>query len=243
MGSPADPDRSQRSPAWFRGSLLLCLAAIATLAATGLAQFPKFFRQGGTLLYVYEMAGIVTAYAILILMLAHTQGALWNAIRKRAVLCGTATGTVEVLNITLENVAPAIAHRPGFAIAFMLIVFLAWGAAAAWTMRDYKIRWMAVITAVSSAGICMLIAVLAGFLMQLFLTRPNLAEVARWAEYKRSGWADVQAFSLANTLDSGFTHLLLAPLVAALFGTLGTLIVRTSRNAALTPTQSTPPAS
>ena len=243
MGSPADPDRRQRSPAWFRNSLLLCLAAIATLAATGLAQYPNFFRQRGALLYVYEMAGILTVYAILILLLAHTQGALWDTIRKRAVLCGTATGTVEVLNITLENVAPAIAHSPGFAITFMLIVFLAWGAAAAWTMRVTRIRWMAVITAVSSAGICMLIAVLAGFLMQLFLTRPNLAEVARWAEYKRSGWADVQAFALANTLDSGFTHLLLAPLVAALFGTLGTLIVRTSRNAAPPLTPSTPPAS
>ncbi len=218
------------SRAVFPNSLLCCLGVIAALATVALARYPKFFLQRDALTYVYEIAGILTAYAVLICLLARTKGVLWDVIRRRAVVFGITTGAAEVLNIAIENVAPTLAHTPGFSGAFMFGVFITWGVAAAWTERQYRVRWASVLAAISSAGICMLIAVLAGFLMEFFVARPNLSDVVGWAEYKRSGWPDVQAFSIANTLDSGFTHLLLALVVAAIFGTVGTFLTRTQRD-------------
>ena len=157
---------------------------------------------------------------------------LWSSIRKNAVVFGLSTGAAEVLNILIENIAPSFAHSPAYSIVFMLSVFVTWGAAAAVTMRVCRVRWASVVTAISSAGICMLAAVSVGFAMEFFVTRPSLSEVAAWAEYKRSGWTDVRAFSIANTLDSGFTHLLLALIVATIFGSIGTFLVRTQRTSA-----------
>ena len=64
----------------------------------------------------------------------------------------------------------------------------------------------------------MLIAVAGGFCIQFFLVPPEPAYVSTWGEFMRSGWTDARAFGVANTLDAGFTHLVIAPVVALLFG-------------------------
>jgi hypothetical protein len=82
-----------------------------------------------------------------------------------------------------------------------------------------------VLAGVSVAGICALIAVAAGCLIEFFVAPPAPAYVATWQEFGRSGWSDPRAFAVANTVDSGFTHLLLAPIVAALLSLGGAWIV------------------
>ena len=72
----------------------------------------------------------------------------------------------------------------------------------------------------------MLIGVAAGFVIEFFAARPDPAYVATWGEFKRSGWTDARAFGLANTLDSAFTHLVIAPIVALVVGGLGSLLAR-----------------
>jgi hypothetical protein len=72
----------------------------------------------------------------------------------------------------------------------------------------------------------MLVAVAIGFVIQFFLAPPEAAYVATWAEFKRSGWTDPRAFGLANTLDSGFTHLVIAPVAALVFGGVASFIAR-----------------
>jgi hypothetical protein len=78
----------------------------------------------------------------------------------------------------------------------------------------------------------MLIAVAAGFLIEFFVAPPDPAIVSMWAEYRRSGWTDAHAFGLANTLDSAFTHLIIAPIVAMVFGGVGSLLAGFVRPAA-----------
>ena len=80
--------------------------------------------------------------------------------------------------------------------------------------------------AVLSACLCMLIAVAAGFVLEFWMAPPNLTEVAGWAEFQRSGWSDVHAFAIANTLDSGSTHLLMGSLVALFTGWVAAMVVR-----------------
>ncbi len=55
----------------------------------------------------------------------------------------------------------------------------------------------------------------------MFVAPTNPAIVATWQEFKRSAWTDPAAFQIGNTLDSAFGHLLLAPVVAMIFGAIG----------------------
>ena len=77
------------------------------------------------------------------------------------------------------------------------------------------------LTAIASAAVCMLIGVAGGIWLEMFIAPTNPAIVASWQEFKRSAWTDPAAFQIANTLDSAFGHLLLAPLVATIFGVIG----------------------
>jgi hypothetical protein len=72
----------------------------------------------------------------------------------------------------------------------------------------------------------MLIAVAAGFIVQFLLAPPEPAYVSTWAEFQRSGWTDARTFGVANTLDSGFTHLVIAPIVALFFGGLASFVAQ-----------------
>ena len=109
-----------------------------------------------------------------------------------------------------EGVAPPTTG-PVLPIGFMLIVFTSWGIAGFRIARSRRSIRAGLLAAVFSAGVCMLIAVTAGFMVQFFVAPPEPAYVSTWAEFKRSGWTDARAFGMANTLDSGFTHLVIAP--------------------------------
>jgi hypothetical protein len=108
----------------------------------------------------------------------------------------------------------------------MFSVFISWGIAGFRTARSLGSISVGLIAAVCSAGICMLMAVTAGFLIQFFLVPPKPEYVSTWSEFKRSGWTDPHAFGVANTLDSGFTHLIIAPVVALVFGGFASLLAR-----------------
>jgi hypothetical protein len=72
--------------------------------------------------------------------------------------------------------------------------------------------------------IAILIAVSLGFLL-MSVALPQLARAMIGdPDYLRSGWADPAAFAIANTLDNGFTHLIEAPIIAAILGSLGTAL-------------------
>jgi hypothetical protein len=129
-----------------------------------------------------------------------------------------------MMNIGVENAAPAAAHGPAVSIGFMAIIFLLWGIGGARTVRSGESIRAGMATAVLSAGICMLIAVAAGFMIEFFIAPPDPVAVSGWAEFRRSGWTDAHAFGIANTLDSGFTHLIIAPIVAMIFGGVGSLL-------------------
>ena len=49
----------------------------------------------------------------------------------------------------------------------------------------------------------------------------NPITVAAWEKFKRSGWSDPTAFQVVDALDSAFSQLLLTPVVAAIFGAIG----------------------
>jgi hypothetical protein len=206
--------------------LLTLIAVSLGMAAVAVAQYPTFFLQPAARVYLFEPIGAKVVYAVAIVLVARARGQYWDAVLKTAIPFGFLAGILEIVNIGIENGIPFSVPAPAVPSGFMVVVFTLWGVASFRTARSLGSTRAGLLAAISSSCICMIIAVAAGFAMQFFFAPPHPAGVLTWAEYKRSGWTDPRAFGLANTLDSGFTHLVIAPIVATFVGGLGALIAR-----------------
>jgi hypothetical protein len=205
------------------------------MTAVAVAKTPAFFSQQGSRTVVLESVCVLLSYAVAVVFIARTRGPYWDSILKAATAFGFLTAILEVINIGIENGVPFAVRGPALPIGFMLIIFTLWGIVGFRTARSLGSTRAGLLASVSSACICMMITVAAGFIVQFFLVPPEPAYVSTWAEFKRSGWTDARSFGVANTLDSGFTHLVITPVVALFFGGLGSLLAQFSVSAA-TPT-------
>ena len=219
----------KNAPAVFRpGAFALLVLIVINLAmiAISVVRYPAFWSQPGARAFVVEPMSVLVAYAIAIVCIARTQSTYWDGILRAAGIFGVLAGALEIINIGIESGTPFSTRGPALQIVFMLSIFTSWGIAGFRTVRSIGSIRAGLLAAVCSAGICMLIAVTAGFLIQFFLAAPRPDYVSTWSEFKRSGWTDPRAFELANTLESGFTHLLFAPIVALVFGGVASLLAR-----------------
>lgn len=207
-------------------ALLTLIAASLGMAVIAVLRYPSFFLQPVARLFFFEPTCALLIYVVGIFLVSRTHSPQWDAIQNAGMLFGALTGILEVVNIGMEIGIPFFMTGPHVALGFMLVTFTLWGVAAYRTTRFVGSAGAGLLAAVSSACICMLIAVTVGFAGQFFLAPPEPAQILTWAEYRRSGWTDPRAFGLANTFESGFTHLVVAPIVATLFGGLGTFIAR-----------------
>jgi hypothetical protein len=207
-------------------ALLGFVAANLGLIAVATKRYPPFFSQPGAHNFVLEPVLALLAYAVAIVLISRTRGPHWDSILRAAILFGGFSGIVEVINIGIENSAASASQGPVVPVGFMVITFALWGIAGFRTARSLSSTRSGLLAAVSSACICMLIAVATGFVVQFLLVPPEPSYVSTWAEFKRSGWTDARAFGVANTLDSGFTHLIVAPIVALLIGGLASFVAR-----------------
>jgi len=203
---------------------LALIAICVGLAVTAVVRYPAFFSQPSARLYLFAPIGALLVYAVAIFLVSRTRALSWDAVLKTATVFGVLTGILEIVNIGIENVIPSSISGPRIALGFMFVVFTLWGVAGFRAAKSVGSFGAGLLAAIISACICMPIAVAAGFAVQFFLAQPDAAQIATWAEYRRSGWTDARAFRLANTLESGLTHLIVAPVVATLFGGLGSLL-------------------
>ena len=106
----------------------------------------------------------------------------------------------------------------------MLLIFLLFALAGWRGAKDSgQLRW-GIFASVWSAMIGVLIALLFGFAIN-FLFAPRLEQnLQASAEYARSGSHDLATFTFWNTLENASSHLLEAPVIAVVLGSLGSLI-------------------
>ncbi len=205
-------------------TLLVIIVATLVMIFVAVNRYPALLSQPGARLFVLEPVAVLIAYAVAVVWIGRARGSNWDAILRSAALYGLLGGGLEIVNIAIENGIAFSINTPGLPIGFMLVIFGLWGVAGFRAARALQSIRGGLLTAVASAGICMLIAVAAGTAIQFFLAVPSPAYVATWAEFKGSGWSDARAFGLANTLDSAFTHLLVAPFVALVVGGAASLL-------------------
>jgi len=218
-------DRHSHLLAGFLVASLILVAASLLEAVAALASYPAFFWQPAAWGFVLRFGCAYVAYGVLIAVLAARASHLADILRLAAIW-GTATAALEIANISIEHGWPLAAHGPALQIAFMLASFLLWGCAGGHAARRARSVWAGLLGGICSAAFSSLVSVPAGLCIEFFVSPPAPQYVAEWGEFKRSGWTDAHAFGIANALDSAFTHLLLAPSVAAIFA-LGSALLAT----------------
>jgi len=211
----------------FTIALLVLIAAAMAMAAMAVKRYPAFLAQPSARTFLLEPLLVFVLYAVaIVFIVVKMRGANSEIVLRNAALFGSITGVIEIANIAIEHGIPFAVQGPALQITVMLLIFAVWGFAGFRTSKVLGSVSPGILTSVFSAGICMLIAVAAGFAIEFFLAPPRPDYVATWGEFQRSGWTDARAFGIANALDSGFSHLVIAPMVAAVFGGVASWLAR-----------------
>lgn len=219
----AEPTRSKAIPA-IAVALLTCNAASLCLIYFGVKQYPPFWSQAGAWVYVCELVAALLVYSGLVVWASEMCGEWWQTVLRIAFVFGMTAAAVDVLGLIVEDGIVVRLHGPAMQIAMMLTLFTLWGVAGWRGARALGSVRGGLVAGVLSACVCMMVAVTAALIVQLFFVHPSIAEVATWGEFKRSGWSNPRAFAIANTLDSGFTHFVVAPILATITGGIGAIL-------------------
>jgi hypothetical protein len=215
------PDRTARL---LRRWLLVVIGGDLGLLAVRAAAYPAFFSMPGAQSYLVAPVVALVIYAAVVcalpLLAARVPGAS-TALRVGA-LVGLVGGAIDVANVTLESLLslPQAVVTVTTGVA-MLGLFLSFGVAGFLGRRRAGSFGLGLGAAVWSAVVAILLAVTFGFVL-INVALPKMAqnEVGD-PDYARSGWTDMRAFAIANTFDAGFTHLVEAPIIAAVLGAAG----------------------
>jgi hypothetical protein len=217
-------------PFTIRLALLVGVALSLTMIGIEVFLYRPFFTMPGGSTFVNETTAVLLLYGMLIVRATRRDGLF----HRSALLFGTHLGllaaAVQIAHLAAENFIHFREPWNGIiTLTFMFGTFLIWGAAGYLSARRAGAIASGVVAASWSAIVTMSILVTFGFVLEFYLVTPKPEYVATWAEFRRSGWTDVHAFTIANTLDSALSHLVAGPIVGAIFGALFGAIARIPR--------------
>jgi hypothetical protein len=227
VSAPIRPTQRRSTVRWIR---LLCVATVAmSLFLIGLRVIlsPGFFVMPGSIGYLLEPIILLLAYAAVgIALTARAPAQMPLSI---GTVIGILAGVLWIINHTIEMfISLPSQAAPLISGPFFLGAFLLWGAAGFLAARTSRSFGYGLIAALWSAMLTVLLTDAYGFLL-MHVALPHLAQIeASDPDFLRSHWDNVTLFAIANTLDAGFSHLLEAPFIAAIFGAIGSLIGRLS---------------
>jgi len=210
--------------------LALVFTTILSLAMMWIriSAYTSMLRLPGATALVVEVAGLLLLYGAVFLW---GGGSMPPKLFLRGTTIGLIAGSVQIIHLLWERFANFSGTWNGVVtLAFMMTTFLLWGVTGFIAAQSGQATTTSIWLAVWSAVVTMTLTVATGFALEFFLSPTPPDSMLSWPEFQRSGWTDVRAFAIANTLDSAFSHLLIGPAVAAIVGTVGSLRGRTSRN-------------
>jgi hypothetical protein len=212
---------------FLRFGLVSTITLSLGLIAIRVSSYPSMLRLPGATTLLMEVVGLLLLYGA---VLFWGSGSVHSSVLLRATTIGLIAGSVQIVHLVCERFANFSGRWNGaITLAFMLTTFFLWGVTGFITTRSGQTSPTSIWLSVWSALVTMTLAVAAGFALEFFLSPMAPESMLSWPEFKRSGWTDVRAFAIANTLDSAFSHLLIGPVVGAIFGTAGTFLGRASR--------------
>ena len=144
---------------------------------------------------------------------------------KVGTVLGLIIGAIFVVDLIVEDFIDLGQEASSFStLGFMALIFLCFGFAGASGTHKTSRLSLGILASLWSALLGVLIVLLFGFLLNfLFLQRLEHLLVS---DYLSSGMSDPQAFTFFNAFDSASSHLIEAPILAGICGTLGVLIMQ-----------------
>lgn len=204
---------------------LFLLAAIAlsfAMMALKIFLYRPLLAMPGGLAIVLEITALLVAYASAVVWVTTRDSSLHRAAIRFGTRGGMIGGAIQMMHLAQEafvDVGPVWNGIVGFGL--LICTFLLWGFAGYQTTRSTGPPRSGALAGVWSAVVTMSILVLFGFVLEFYVATPKPEYVATWGEFKRSGWTDIQAFTIANTLYSAQSHLIVGPILGAIFGWIG----------------------
>jgi hypothetical protein len=204
----------------LRLALIFAIALTLGMIGAQVLGYPRLVSLSGAKGLISEALFLLVCYGI---GMAWPEGVGTELLRPQfASLIGAGAGFVQVTHLLVERFCTISGSWNGIVtLGFMLATFLMWG------YSGYRGRGCglslraACLAAIWCAMVTMTIGVFAGTLLEYYIARIPTSEIEAWVEYTRSGWGDVTAFSIANTIDEASTHLLIGPIVGFVFGAFG----------------------
>jgi hypothetical protein len=207
--------------------LIMLVGILLNLALIGgqLLLYPPLLARPNALTYVLEPVVGLLIYAVVTLGVTHQVGPKRRLALRIGSVIGVISGILFVINLASETFLDLPAPASLFATApFFLGTFALWGVAGYRSARPTNSAPLGILAAIWSAMCTIVITLLFGFSLS-YVALPRLQQIlATSPEYARSHWTDLHAFAIVNQFDSAFSHLLVAIVIAATLGTLGSLI-------------------
>ena len=199
--------------------LLLGITVIFLVMLYAAFRYPASLSQSGLVSFL-ATAGALLAYgAACLAARRHTSASLQIALGQGTTV-GILLGAVAVVNHTLEIFASLDSSVSAIlGVSMWGLMFLAFGVAASATYHRLGLLRLAVIASVWCALVSTVATLLAGYAIGVLFI-PHMQHILQGA-YPQSAMTDPQAFVIQNTLNSGAAHVLLAPLMAVVFGFAG----------------------
>lgn len=208
-----------------RRALLVAILLDLVLIGGRALLYTPFFAQRDSLMYLVQPIAALLVYGGLVIAFTTGPSAQRASALRTGALVGMLTGGLWVVNLTLETFANFSGSVSLLASApFLLGGFALWGIAGGITARRTGSLRLGVLAAVWAALICVVITVTFGFVLA-YTSLPRLeANLVTDPDYLRSGWRDLRAFAIANQFGAAASHLIDAPIIAAIVGLLGGLL-------------------
>jgi hypothetical protein len=219
---------SRALPRWLRPVLWGVIALSLGLIVLHILLYSPLLAMPDSWSFVIVPAVLLVVYAGIVLMLPTvarvTDGT--DALRL-GTRVGLLVAVIEALNISLESLV-AMPQKVTAIVtgSLMLGTFTLWGVVG--FLAAYRSRkiGLGVLAAVWCSMVTMLLAVTFGYAL-LVIAWPRLTTfLATDPDFLRSHWSDLRAFTIANTLSNGATHLLEAPVIASIVGGIGASLSR-----------------
>lgn len=208
-----------------RSVLLSAIALSLATAGIQVFRYRLLLAMPGGIAYVAKTTIALLLYVMIITWVTSSSAPLLRT----GVLIGTPVGVIaaalQITHLVAENSFHLASPWEGISsLCFMLATFLIWGVAGFRGARTAGAITPGIVAGSWSAIVTMSVLVTFGFAFELFLAPPSPEYVATWVEFTRSGWTDARAFAVANTFDSAVSHLILGPIVGAVFGGSGGIV-------------------
>jgi hypothetical protein len=212
----------------LRTLFLLGIGLDLGLIGLQVAVYPALLAQPGSLGYIAEPIVVLLAYGAIVVGATSRVAPADQPARLATLSLGTTfgllTGGLWIVNHTLETFVDLSSLGILTTAPLLLGAFLLWGLAGFLRARQARSLPSGLLAAVWSAMLCVLLTITYGFAI-LYLALPRLQSLeTNDPDFARSHWSDLHAFTLANTFDAAFSHLLGALVISLVFGAIGSLM-------------------